>query len=87
MRRVISEIDPIFLAPAQASRSITGHDVVVISHIKHHSQTQLFDIAQAFDPVGFGFRLAKRGQQHRRQDRDDGDDDQQLDQSEAARAS
>ena len=49
------------------------------------AQARLFQVVVAggFQRLDFGF--AQRGQQHRRQDRDDGDHHQQLDQGKSSR--
>jgi hypothetical protein len=45
-------------------------------------QIHLLEVAGAFDLLGFDFGTRQRGQQHRRQDRDDRDYHQQFDQRE-----
>jgi hypothetical protein len=49
-----------------------------------HGQGQLPLVIGASSTLGFGFRLGKRGEQHSRQDRDNGYHDQELDQGEGA---
>lgn len=65
------------------SRLIGGReDVAEIIRIKMKSQRLLFEIGDAVDPLGLFPCPGQRGQQHARQNRDNGDDDQQFDQSE-----
>jgi hypothetical protein len=48
-----------------------------------HPSIKLLGVVQATDPLGFRFRFCQRGKEHARQNRDDGDDYEQFDQSEA----
>jgi hypothetical protein len=45
------------------------------------ADVDLAKVAEAADALGFGFGGRKRGQQERREDGNDGDDDEQLDES------
>ena len=49
------------------------------------AQTQLLEIVDTPNPPGAVLRLGQRRQEHRRQNGNDGDDDQQLNQCEPAR--
>ena len=55
----------------------------MVAGIELKSHYELFHIAHALDALGFEFRPAQGGQQERRQDGDNGDDDQQFDQRKA----
>ena len=57
---------------------INEHILVVLG-IQPPRQTQLLVIAHALDPLSFQFGFAEGGQYHRRQNRDDGDHNKQLD--------
>ena len=56
--------------------------IAVIVRIDQEHELQLSEIAHALDSVSFGFGIIQCRQKHGRQDSDDGNDDQQLDQSE-----
>jgi len=56
--------------------------VPVIIHIHFHPEADLVQVVQALGHPGALFGFAQRGEKHPRQDRDDGDDDEQLDQGE-----
>ena len=60
-----------------------GPEVAVVVHIQLSDDTQLLEIGNAARGVRSFARLLQRGQQHRRQNRDDRDDDQQFDQCES----
>jgi hypothetical protein len=47
-----------------------------IIHVKMQRGTHLMQIAGAVDSLGGSFGLRERRQQHRRENRDDGNDDQ-----------
>ena len=51
-------------------------NVLIIGAIHKPSQAKLFLIAQTNRSTSFGFGFGQRGQQHRRQDGNDGDDDE-----------
>ena len=57
--------------------------VGVVVGVQNPRQAQLVQIVEALNALGFGFRFRERGQQQRRQNRDDGDDHQKLDEREA----
>jgi hypothetical protein len=59
-------------------------DFSLITGVQGERQLKLFGIVHALDAHGLGLRLAECGQEHSRQDGDDGDDDQQFDQRESA---
>ena len=61
---------------------IGRHLVVVVPSIQHRRQPHLLLIAQALNALRLGFRFAQCGQKHRRENRDDGDDDEQFDEGE-----
>jgi hypothetical protein len=54
----------------------------VIAGILSPGETQLAQVIEALGALSLAFRLAHRRQQHPRQDRDDGDDDEQFNESE-----
>ena len=54
--------------------------VVVVLRVHRKAKANLLQIACAGDGTRLLARLGQRGQQHRRQDRDDGDDNQKLNQ-------
>jgi len=55
------------------------HVVGVVRGIHDHADGRLLLIAGTGDPVGSFLRGSQSGQQHRRENGDDGDDHQQLD--------
>ena len=55
-----------------------------IVRIHRQPQTELSKVVGASRPQSTVFGVAERGQEHRRQNRDDGDDDEEFNQSEAA---
>jgi len=57
------------------------HTVAIVSAIQQHREVGLFKIVQALGLDRRGLGAAQGGQKHRGQNRDDGDDDQQLDES------
>jgi hypothetical protein len=56
--------------------------VTVIIGVTQEGQVELPEIRLAADAQCLGFGFRKSGQEQRRENGDDGDDDQQLDQSE-----
>ena len=70
---------------AQGSARVgIAHQLVVrVAAIKAPSELKLLLIADASGSVGLGFGLAKHGQEHPRENRDDSDDDEQFDEREA----
>src|ERR1035441_1681129 len=62
----------------------TGQGVPVVIRIQMHAQVDLFQIAQTDGPLRCCFRAAQGRQQQRGQKGDDGNDHQQLNQSESA---
>jgi hypothetical protein len=56
--------------------------VAVLVRIELHEDANLPQVVQAGDAIGFAFGSAQSRQQHRRQDGNDGNDDEQLDQGE-----
>ncbi len=63
---------------------IRRQPIVIIPNIHLVAKLQLLHVAQAFSRLGFGFGGGQRGQQHRRQNRDEGDDHQLFDEREGA---
>ena len=55
--------------------------VIVVAAIKYVSDAYLLQIVETGNLAGLSFRFGQRGQQQRRKNRNDGDDDQQLDES------
>ncbi len=60
-----------------------GQPVAVLSGIDHGRDADLVQVALAAYLPGAQFGVAQRGQKHRRQQRDDGDDHQQFNEGEA----
>jgi hypothetical protein len=54
----------------------------VLIGVTQEGKVELPEIRLAADAEGLGFGFRKGGQEQRRENGDDGDDDQQLDQSE-----
>ena len=65
-------------------REIVADPVLEVIGIHVPRQNQLLVIAHAHNALGLGFRLAQCWQEHGGQDRDDGDDYQQLNQGKSA---
>ena len=61
-----------------------SQEVVVVHRVHLPGQNQLLLVARAGCTGGFRFRLGQGRQEHTGQNRDDGNDDQQLDQGETA---
>src|SRR5205823_2605605 len=59
-----------------------GQKVPVIIYVELNAQPHLPEIVDAGDLLGLRFGFCQRRQKHRRQDRDDGDDHEQLDKRE-----
>ena len=55
-----------------------------ILHVDQRGEPDLPQVVQALDLFRLGLGPTQGGQQHARQDRDDGDDDQKLDEGEGA---
>ena len=53
--------------------------VQVVVGVLDPGESELLDIVQAVNSLSLGFCLAERGEEHARQDGDDGDDHQELD--------
>ena len=66
----------------QRRRVLPWGRVVTVRAIHHHRQIDLFKIIKALGLDGAGLGLRQRGQQHGGEDRNDGDDHQQFNQSE-----
>ena len=60
-----------------------GQEVVVVHRVHVPGQDQLLLVAGAGGTRGLGLGLGQRRQEHARQDRDDGDDHEQLDEGES----
>ena len=56
----------------------------VVIRVQDGSLGNFPEIAEVGDPVGSFFRLAQRREQHRRENRDDGNDHQEFDQRKGA---
>ena len=75
--------------PAQAGSGRAGVVAVrrggvgIVLKIEHLAQGQLLDVAQTARLSRFVPRFGQGGQEHGRQNRDDGDDDKQLDEGES----
>ena len=59
---------------------------VVLVRVKFSREHDLARVAETGNGLRFRFGLGQRGQQHRGKNRDDGDDHEQLDQSETAQS-
>lgn len=59
----------------------TGSFVVAVPTIQNHGHINLFEVAQTLGLNSLGFGTGQRGQQHRREYGDNGDDDEQFNQS------
>ena len=57
--------------------------VVVIAGVKLPGQAELLGVAHAENALSFSFCLGESGQEHAGENRDDGDDDEQLNEREA----
>ena len=57
---------------------VGGNPVRIIAGVHIPSQAHLLSVAEAPDSLGFGLGFAERGEQHAREDGDNGDDDEQL---------
>ena len=64
---------------------IVHQAIFIVISVQKPGDGQLFDIVQASDSLRLHFRLAQGRQQKRRQNGDDGDDDQKFDEGEASR--
>ena len=82
IRRGRAPIDPVFGVTTLRVRGNGREDVPEIADVNYHAQPQLFEVVHAADLIGLLFGLGERGQQHGRQNGDNGDDDQQFDQGE-----
>ena len=60
-----------------------GETAAVVGEIHRAGQADLFQVGKADRLLAFLFGACQRRQQHRGENRDDGDDDQQFDQREA----
>jgi hypothetical protein len=58
-------------------------EVVVVISVKLHVETDLAEVVHAIRALGLGFGTGQCGQDQRRQDSDDSDNDQQFDQRES----
>jgi len=70
-------------------RAVVGKDwelVVVFTSIHQRGQAELFEVAGTLRDNGFIFGASDGGKEHARQDRDDGNDDEQFDESKATRS-
>ncbi|CBY14136.1 unnamed protein product [Oikopleura dioica] len=72
---------PTFASPAGGGR-VRREVVVVVIDVEQPADLELAIVVEAGDLVGLGLRPAERGQKHRRENRDDGDDHQQLEERE-----
>src|ERR1051325_1530621 len=71
--------------PRAGGSQIVPHElVVVIVRIQDPGGDELLEVAEAHDPFRFLLGSGQGRQQQRRENRDNGNDDQQLDQSEGA---
>lgn len=59
------------------------HYIVVVVRVHVPAELELFEVAQASDGLRLALGFGERGQEHPRQDRDDGNDDEQLDEGES----
>lgn len=73
VRRWVREVHGII------ARVVGGPSFKVIAGVNIGSQSHLFDVVEARDGGGLLLGLRQGGQQHARQDGDDGNDDEQLD--------
>ena len=55
---------------------------MVVHRVKMRGQSPLIEIVQAGGLLSLGLCLGKRREKHRRQDGDDGDDNEELDEGE-----
>src|SRR6185436_18107540 len=79
--------DPIFFHRlVSAFGGASGKCFLILRKVKQEGEAQLFEIAAADGLLAFVLGFGKGGQEHARQNRDDGDDDEQFDQGEGRSA-
>jgi hypothetical protein len=69
---------------ARIGRAVLGQKIFVVGHIEMRGLSPLLQIAEAGDCLGLLLRFPQRRQQERRENRNDGDDDEQLNEREPA---
>ena len=72
------------VAPPGAGEDGGGGVVGVVVGVHDHGESELLEVGGAGDGARLLAGLRQGGQQHRRQDGDDRDDDEQLDQGEVS---
>ena len=76
---VIGEEDVLFEVAA------VGKTVVVIVEVEDETETDLAEVRETTGLAGFLFGASEGGEEHAGKNRNDGDDDEQLDQSKGER--
>src|SRR5580765_7140733 len=72
--------DPVFIFKAVGvSRTASRKDVVIVVQVHRHTEPYLLEIVRATCVTRFGFGFSEGGQEDRRQNRDNGDNDEQFD--------
>ena len=80
---VLNPAEPVGLAIADAAAlGVVEGAAGVVAPIQLRGKAELADVADAVGALRGGFGASECGQQHRRQNRDDGDDDEQFNQGE-----
>jgi hypothetical protein len=69
------------IQPRTAIRARDGHRILVfiVTREQAEGEADLLEVVDAVDALGLGLGLGERGEEHRRQNRDDRDHNEQLD--------